>query len=393
MTMRWRQYAKDNPRVTDAALIALLLVAASGPAILNSDLSYTDNLSSSSAVPLAMVGSLALLWRRSHPRTVVVVAAVCASAAGGFGYLITPVLLAPVMVALYELAVRVPGKTTRLYFLAATASVVVSASVGDRYGYPWVLTILSPFLFLLLPVVLAESARLRRDYLTAVTARAEYAERNREEEARHRVADERVRIARELHDVVAHHLALANAQAGTAAYLARDRPDQVQRILTELTGTTSAALRELKATVGLLRQPGDPNSPLEPTPGLGQLPELTATFAGAGLDVEVTVEGEQQQLSPGSELTAFRIVQEALTNVTKHANTNTASVRLAYGEDRLTITVTNGAGPATPTSPNPGEGFGIVGMRERVQSAGGQFRAVPHPEGGFTVATELPIGR
>jgi signal transduction histidine kinase len=132
---------------------------------------------------------------------------------------------------------------------------------------------------------------------------------------------------------------------------------------------------------------------LEPTPGLGQLPELTATFAGAGLDVEVTVEGEQQQLSPGSELTAFRIVQEALTNVTKHANTNTASVRLAYGEDRLTITVTNGAGPATPTSPNPGEGFGIVGMRERVQSAGGQFRAVPRPEGGFTVATELPIGR
>jgi len=393
MTTRWRQYAKDNPRVTDVALIALLLLAASGPAILNSDLSYTDNLSSRSAVPLAAVGTLALLWRRSRPRTVVVVAAVCASAAGGFGYLITPVLLAPVMVALYELAVRLPSKTTRRYLLAATASVVVSALVGDRYGYPWVLTILGPLLFLLLPVVLAESTRLRRDYLTAVTARAEYAERNREEEAHRRVAEERVRIARELHDVVAHHLALANAQAGTAAYLARDRPDQAQLILTELTGTTSAALRELKATVGLLRQPDDPNSPLEPSPGLRQLPELTAMFAGAGLDVEVIVEGEEQQLSPGVDLTAFRIVQEALTNVTKHTTTDTASVRLAYGKDRLAITVMNEAGPAMYASAKPGVGFGILGMRERVQSAGGQFQAGPQPEGGFTVATELPIRR
>jgi signal transduction histidine kinase len=245
----------------------------------------------------------------------------------------------------------------------------------------------------LLPIVLAESARFRHDYLTAVTARAEYAERSREEEARHRVADERVRIARELHDVVAHHLALANAQASTAAYLARDHPDQIQRILTELTGTTSAALRELKATVGLLRQPDATNSPLEPTPGLDQLPELTAAFACAGLGVEVIVEGEEQQLSPGAELTAFRIVQEALTNVTKHATTNTASVRLAYSGDRLTITVTNDAGPTTPASPNPGQGFGLVGMRERVQSAGGQFQATPQPEGGFTVATELPIRR
>lgn len=392
MSISWRQYANDHPHVVDVGLVALLLLAVSGPAVLNSDLSYTDNLGWWSAVPPAVVGALALLWRRGHPRTVVVLTALCASAAGGFGYLITPVLLAPVMIALYELAVRVPGRITRLYYLAATASIAVSALLGGDYGgYPWLLTILNPVLFLWLPVALAESTRLRHDYLSAVKARAEYAERNREEEARHRVAEERVRIARELHDVVAHHLTLANAQAGTAAYLARTRPDQVQRILTELTGTTSAALRELKATVGLLREPNDTNSPLEPTPGLGQLAELTAAFASAGLDVEVTVEGDEQRLSPGVDLTAFRIVQEALTNVTKHATTNTASVRLAYGEDRLTITVTNDAGPATPTFAKPGEGFGIVGMRERVQSAGGRFQAGPRLEGGFAVATELPI--
>jgi signal transduction histidine kinase len=393
MTISWPQYAKDHPRVVDVALTILLLLAVSGPAVLNSNLSgNTDSLLGwQSALPPAVASLLALLWRRSHPRIVVVFTALCASTAGGFGYLITPLLLAPVMIALYELAVRVPGRTTRLHYLAATALVVASELIGGQEIYPWPLAVLNPILFLLLPVVLAESTRLRHDYLAAVTARAEYAERNREEEARHRVAEERVRIARELHDVVAHHLALANAQAGTAAYLTRTRPEQVERILTELAGTTSAALRELKATVGLLRHPNDTSSPLEPTPGLGQLPELTAAFASAGLDVEVTVDGEQQQLSPGVDLTAFRIVQEALTNVTKHATTKTAAVRLTYGKERLTITITNDAGPAAPSMANRGEGFGILGMRERVQSAGGQFQAGPDPEGGFTVATELPI--
>jgi signal transduction histidine kinase len=249
--------------------------------------------------------------------------------------------------------------------------------LGNEYGYPWVLVVLSPVLFLLLPVALGE----------AVQARAEQAERTREEEARHRVAEERVRIARELHDVVAHHLALANAQAGTAAYLARGRPDQVDGILTELTGTTAAALRELKATVGLLRQPSDADS-LEPAPGLGRLPELTAAFAGSGLAVEVTVEGAERPLLPTVDLTAFRIVQEALTNVTKHAGTTTARVRLSYDRDRLTITVTNPAGRLTA---KPGNGFGLVGMRERAHSAGGSCQAAPDPGGGFTVTATLPV--
>ncbi|MFC6021628.1 sensor histidine kinase [Plantactinospora solaniradicis] len=392
MSISWRQYAKNHPRVVDVGLAALLLLATSGPAVLNSDLSHTDNLSWWSALPPAVVGALALLWRRSHPRTVVALTAVCASVACVIGYLITPVLLAPVMVALYELAVRVPGRTTRVCYLAATASIAVSALLGRDSGYPWLLTILNPVLFLLLTLALAESTRIRHDYLSAVKARAEYAERNRENEARHRVAEERVRIARELHDVVAHYLALANAQAGTAAYLAGTRPDQTNRILTELTTTTSAALRELKTTVGLLRHPHDTASPLEPAPGLDQLPELVAAFATAGLHVNVLVEGEDQPLSPGVDLTAYRIVQEALTNVTKHAATTTASVRLTYHEDRLTITIANNdSGPAASTLAKPGVGYGLLGMRERAHTAGGQFRAQPHPDGGFTVTTELPI--
>ncbi|MGH1553639.1 sensor histidine kinase [Streptomyces sp. L7] len=120
-----------------------------------------------------------------------------------------------------------------------------------------------------------------------------------EEEARHRVAEERMRIARELHDVVAHHLALAHAQAGTAAHLARTHPDHVQKILTELAGTTSSALREMKGTVGLLRRADDPGAPLAPSPGLAQLAELTGAFATAGLTVTVTIEGERRRCRPG----------------------------------------------------------------------------------------------
>ncbi|PXX58093.1 signal transduction histidine kinase [Nocardia tenerifensis] len=388
MTITWHHYTKDR-RVVDAALIALLLVAISGPAMLNSNLSSVSGLGWRSAIPPAAIGALALLWRREYPRTVVVITAASAVAAGGFGFLITPMLLAPGMIALYELAVQRPGRTTYLYYLAVTAAIVVAALAGDRYGYPWPLTVLNPVLFLLLPIAVADTTRLRHDYLAAVQTRAEYAERNREAEARRRVAEERVRIARELHDVVAHHLTLANVQAGTAAYLAHTHPDQVQRILAELPRTTSAALRELKATVGLLRNPGDPGSPLDPPPGLGQLSELTTAFGSAGLAVDVTVDGAEQPLSPGDDLTAFRIVQEALTNVAKHARTETASVRLTYDADRLTITVINAAGP-TELMP-AADGFGIVGMRERVQSAGGRFRAGPRPDGGFTVAAELPI--
>jgi signal transduction histidine kinase len=320
---------------------------------------------------------------------VVAFTALCAAVAGGFGYLITPLLLAPVMIALYELAVRFPGRTTRTYYVAVTALIVASEVIGGQTGYPWPLAVINPVLFLLLPVILAEFTRLRHDYVAAVTARAEYAEKNREEEARHRVAEERVRIARELHDVVAHHLALANAQAGTAAYLAGTSPDQAERILGELANTTSAALRELKATVGLLRHSDEQSSPLEPAPGLARLPELTAAFTSAGLDVEMVVAGEQQPLSPGVDLTAYRIVQEALTNVAKHATTKAAAVRLAYEQDRLTITVDNDAGPSSPHA----DGFGLIGMRERAESAGGRLRAGPRPAGGFTVHAELPVRR
>lgn len=191
------------------------------------------------------------------------------------------------------------------------------------------------------------------------------------------------------------HLALANAQAGTAAHLARTHPDQAIVMIEKLPDVTASALRELKATVGLLRQETDAKE-LAPAPGLEQLPRLVETCASAGLDVTITTEGRPHALTPGLNLTAYRIVQEALTNVTKHAATPSARVRLIYTPHYLTLTVTNDIG-SRPTSAadihSRGRGFGLLGMRERALSAGGTFHAGPRPGGGFEVACSLPLPR
>lgn len=385
MLTSWRRFADHHARLVEAAFLLLLYVATSrqydrgGPG-------WWPGLL------IATAACLSLLWRRGHPRAVVAFTAVCAGVSGALGYLIGPLLLLPVIVALYELTVRTPQKTARAHCLAVIALVVLAALLSDRNDQPWTDKTIPTAFWIAMPVVQGSAVRTRRAYLNAVRTRADHAERTREEEARHRVAEERVRIARELHDVVAHHMALAHAQAGTAAHLTRRRPEQAQKILTDLTGTTASALRELEATVGLLRRPDEPDdvNSLEPAPGLGRLPELVSAFASAGLQVVVTVVGEERPLSPGVDLTAFRIVQEALTNVAKHAGAGTAQVELAYAHDRLTLTVSDNGG-ATAPPPAPGGRFGLIGMRERAHSAGGSLQAGHRPEGGFAVTAELPI--
>ncbi|QKZ20004.1 sensor histidine kinase [Streptomyces chartreusis] len=392
---RLDEFAGRHPFVVDLVLVAALMGCATLGAMLTLPGAEPPDQDGTASCLLG-VACLALLKHRSHPRLAVVVSAVCAAIVVAFGYLLTPLLLAPVMAALYWLAVLTDRRTTRAYGIATLVAVIVAAAISDSMEHvSLLLRTIGPFFWLLLPLAVGNMTGLRRAYLKAVQARAEHAERTREEEARLRVTEERMRIARELHDVVAHHMALANAQAGTAAHLALTNPEQTQKILTDLTGTTSSALRELKATLGLLRQNDDPDSaPLEPSPGLTRLPELVTACASAGVTVTVATEGDPQPLSPGVDLTAFRIVQEALTNVTKHATTEAACVRLVYSGSRLQITVTND-GPATTRALLNGSveshGFGVMGMRERAQSIGGELSAGPRPEGGFEVATALPL--
>ncbi|MFJ9626591.1 sensor histidine kinase [Streptomyces sp. NPDC101175] len=387
----WQRYADEHIRTVDT-MSAVLLFAMF---LFGSELNVPRGPGPDAVAPtiaLAAVSCAALFWQRTRPRSVVAVTAVAAAGAAAQGCLLTPLLLGPLMLALYRLAVLTRRRTARRYFFASVVLLVTTATVVDTVHHPWPFKTVGPAAWLLLPVVAGNAVRLRNAYLEAVQARAEYAERSREEEARHRVAEERMRIARELHDVVAHHLALAHAQAGTAAHLARTHPDHAQRILTELAGTTSSALREMKGTVGLLRRADDPATPLAPSPGLAQLAELTGSFAGAGLTVTVTTVGERRPLSAGVDLTAYRIVQEALTNVSKHATTGAAQVRLRYSHDRLILTVSDDGPGATAVSASaPGEGFGLIGMRERARSVGGALRAGHRVEGGFEVTTELPL--
>ncbi|MET7487014.1 sensor histidine kinase [Streptomyces sp. NPDC005538] len=384
----WQHYADEHIRTVDTMSAVLLFAMFLFGSELN--VPHGPRPDVGPTIALAAVSCAALLWQRSRPRTVVLVTAVVAAGAGALGCLLTPLTLGPLMLALYRLAVLTRRRTARRYLFASVVVVVGAATAVDPAHHPWPFRTVGPVAWLLLPVVAGNALRLREAYLEAVRARAEYAERGREEEARHRVAEERMRIARELHDVVAHHLALAHAQAGTAAHLARTHPDQVRKILTELAGTTSSALREMKGTVGLLRRPDDPGTPLAPSPGLAQLAELTGSFVSTGLTVTLTTEGERRPLSPGVDLTAYRIVQEALTNVGKHATTGSAHVRLRYSHDRLTVTVTDDGAEAV-TAAVPGHGFGLIGMRERARSVGGALRAGHRVEGGFEVTTELPL--
>ncbi|MFL5997522.1 MAG: sensor histidine kinase [Streptomyces sp.] len=390
-TDRLEEFADRRPFLVDLALIAALMGSATLGASLtlpNADTPGNDG----TAVLLLGISCIALFLHRTHPRVTVVVNAVCATLVIAQGYLLTPLLLAPVMASLYWLATRTERETIRRYGIATMAALTIAAAVSDSMDHlSLLLRTIGPFFWLLLPLAAGTMTRLRRAYLEATQARAEHAERTREEEARLRVTEERMRIARELHDVVAHHLALANAQAGTAEHLALVNPPQTKQILHDLTGTTSSALRELKATLGLLRQTGDEGSaPPEPAPGLARLPELVSSCASAGITVTVATEGEPQPLSPGVDLTAFRIVQEALTNVTKHAATQTAHVRFVYSGTRLIITVTD-EGPPTAAAPESVKGFGVMGMRERAHSIGGELRVGPRPEGGFEVSTALPL--
>ena len=391
MMSAWQRYLSDHPRVADAATVLVLLSFTLPGAVLG-----VTGVSQPARYPgwiLAAIACAAVTGHRSRPRLAALAAIACTVAITALGYVLTPLLLAPAMAALFFLALRTSQRTAYAFTAAAIIIVVCTSVIAGPGSEGFSLKVSAPAFWLLLPSALGEVTRLRHAYLEAANARAEYAERTRDEEARLRVAGERMRIARELHDVVAHHLALANAQATTVAHLMGTDPGQAGKMASDLSGTISSALRELKATVGLLRQAGDPELPLEPAPGLAQLPDLARSFRSAGLTVTVTTEGDAQPLSPGVDLTAFRIIQEALTNVAKHAATGQAQVRLAYCGGQLGITVSNDSAaqsPAKPTAP-AGPGYGLIGMRERAQSVGGRLRAGHRPEGGFEVATELPL--
>ncbi|MGP3984381.1 sensor histidine kinase [Streptomyces sp. KR80] len=373
-----------------------------------------------SSVLIAVLACAALVPRRRIPRQALAVTGLLTllelvTGADDRG---APVALTTA-VALYTVASRTDRPTA--WRIGALTVVVLTAATMLFGPDPWYgQQNLGIFAWTGMAAAVGDAVRSRRAYVDAIRERAERAERTREEEARRRVTEERMRIARELHDVVAHHIALVNVQAGVAAHVMDSRPDQAKQALAHVREASRSALQELRATVGLLRQSGDPEAPTEPAPGLGVLDQLIDGFARAGLPVEVEVfstglrgpwhsrRAERAaevvgDLPAAVDLTAYRVVQEALTNTQKHAGARVhAVVRIARTGDHLEITVVDD-GVGVPQSEEAGEsagpdgtseasdGHGLMGMRERAAALGGECRTGPRHGGGFRVHVRLPL--
>lgn len=347
---------------------------------------------SATAVVIAALACLALVWRRRLPRTVLAATGVLTVVE-----LLTqatqpraPVAAAAVL-ALFTVAARTDRPTT--WRVGALTAVVLTAAAMLYGPRPWYAQEnLAIFAWTGMAAAAGDAVRSRRAYVDAIRERAERAERTREEEARRRVAEERMRIARDLHDVVAHHIALVNVQAGVASHVMDSRPDQAKEALAHVREASRSALGELRATVGLLRQSDDPTAPTEPAPGLGVLDQLIEGFTRAGLPVDLDLPVPSAALPPSVDLTAYRVVQEALTNVRKHAGDGArATVRIVRSESALTVTVLDdGAGHGTG-GPGSGGGHGLTGMRERVHALRGTVVTGPRPGRGFQVRVTLPL--
>jgi signal transduction histidine kinase len=228
----------------------------------------------------------------------------------------------------------------------------------------------------------------QRDYVLAMRERALHAEQTRELEAERRVTEERLRIARELHDVVSHTISVINVQAGVAAHVIEQHPDKAAAALETIRDASKEALRELRGILNVLRQVDDRDD-LRPAPGLADLDQLVRTTSEAGLRVTLTTSGQASHVSPTVELATYRIVQESLTNALRYAGGGCVAVKLAYDRDCLTVEVDDSGG--SRREPAAGGGHGIMGMRERASAVGGTLEAGPRADGGFLVRAILPV--
>jgi signal transduction histidine kinase len=247
--------------------------------------------------------------------------------------------------------------------------------------------------FLAAAWLLGHFVGVRRLYVLQLEERTAELEQAREELARRAVGEERLRLARELHDVVAHAMSVIAVQSGVGAHVANTQPKEAAKALGAIEATSRGALTELRRLLGVLRQENEPQGDLAPVPGLADLDSLLAEVAKAGLAVRLQVNGMRPQLPAGVDLSAYRIVQEALTNVVKHAGSARAQVVVGYGDQDVTVEVIDdGRGAVTSASDGQaGTGHGLIGMRERVQAFGGDLEAGPRPGGGFRVAARLPL--
>ena len=270
------------------------------------------------------------------------------------------------------------------------SAVVIWVSVSLQPGAVAVLgTYIESELGILVAWLSGRNLRHRRARWAELAARAERLEREREEEARRAVAEERLRIARELHDVIAHSMSVIAVQSAVGNHVIDTQPTEARQALAAIEATSRSALTEMRRLLGVLRQEGEPRGSLTPAPGLADLASLVGQVQDAGLRVWINVDGQRGPIPPGIDLSAYRIIQEALTNVIKHAAASSANVTISYRPDSVTVEITDQGSSGPPGRTD--SGHGIIGMRERVAVFGGEFAAGPGPDGGFRVRACFPI--
>ncbi len=342
-----------------------------------------------------LLGALAwlpLIVRNRWPALVlVVVAAVDTVSIAVAGHAHSPeaVLPAATMLALYTVSVRWPAR--RAWAAAAVVGiiqfVVATATLNN---------LAQDVLYLnwaVVATVVGQLVQERRAKLAVADQRAVTAERSKEAEAERRVIAERMRIAHDIHDVLAHHIAVVNAQASVAQYLLETDPAAATKALNGITTNSRAALDELRITLGLLRGDADAaeqENRLPPAPTIEHLEDLLRIFTEAGMDLSVDVRGSPRQLCTGAELALVRIIQEALTNASKHAPGSAVALELDWSGNPVRLSVTNEQRTRDGPMTNEGTGHGLIGMRERAAIANGTVSAGPTPEGGYRVSAAFP---
>ncbi len=358
------------------------------------------------ALILVVLAGVVLAWRNRYPLAVLSASTAAVVLYSLLGYVNGAPLLLPA-VAVGSLATVMPVRRSAGWALLTTVILMAATAANNPFG-----STNGGFILIPADVAVALFAGIavgnRRAYVDALRDRAE-------RDARRQVDEERLRIARELHDVVAHTMATINVQAGAAAALLRDRPDQAAESLSAIRAASKAGLRELRAILNVLRHADEPADPTRPAPGLARLEALAAGVRAAGLPVMVRVVGQPRDLPAVTDLAAFRIIQEALTNAIRHAGPATAEVSVSYGDSALQIEVTD-TGRGLPESAaeiafaallhsgvpptgggdgggrnGSGTGHGLRGMRERAAAADGTIEIGAAPSGGFRVAARFPL--
>jgi signal transduction histidine kinase len=339
------------------------------------------------AVGLTVAQTAPLVARRRRPLPVLL--GVWSATVAYFALHYPPVTtaIAGFAVATYALGAYNPSRSLLRPIVLNAGLVVALVAIAVLTGYGGADASVM-FLLFVTAWVMGDRARTRRQYLEALEDRAQLLERERESQVEAAAAAERTRIARELHDVIAHGVSVIVLHARGAKELMDQDPGATRRSLELIEHTGREALDELRTVVGTLRTDGR-RDPLEPQPGLLHLPALVRRTEEAGLAVTVTVEGQVSPLPPAVDLSAYRIAQEALANTLKHSTATSAQVVVRYGDDHLLIQVTDAG--TRRDSAEPGGGHGIVGMRERVALLGGRIETGPRPQGGYEVLATLPL--